>query len=62
MSAAGTILDALVEGYGSRPAGSVVDLSAAILRSSRGPFKRFEQNLPERIETTVGAAEAALEL
>ena len=37
-------------------------LSAAILRSARGPFKRFEQDWPERIETTVAAAEAALEL
>jgi thiamine kinase-like enzyme len=62
VTAAGTILDALVEGYGSRPAGLSWYLSAAILRSARGPFKRFEQNWPERIETTVGAAEAALEL
>jgi Phosphotransferase enzyme family len=59
---AATLLDALVEGYGSRPPGLSWYLSAAILRSARGPFKRFEQNWPERIETTVGAAEAALEL
>ena len=62
VTAAATILDALVEGYGSRPAGLSWYLSAAILRSARGPFKRFEQNWPERIETSVGAAEAALRL
>jgi len=62
VTAAAAILDALVEGYGSRPAGLSWYLSAAILRSARGPFKRFEQNWPERIETTVGAAEQALGL
>ena len=62
VTAAATVLDALTDGYGERPAGLTWYLSAAILRSARGPFKRFEPDWPERIETTVGAAVAALEL
>jgi thiamine kinase-like enzyme len=62
VAAAAAVLDALAEGYGDRPAELPWYLSAAILRSARGPFKRFEHDWPERIETTVGAAEAALEL
>ena len=62
MTAAASVLEALVEGYGGRPAGLSWYLSAAILRSARGPFKRFEPDWPERIETTVAAAESALRL
>ena len=62
VTAAATVLDALSDGYGRRPAGLSWYLSAAILRSARGPFKRFEPDWPERIDTTLGAAEAALEL
>lgn len=60
--AAAAVLDDLTEGYGERPPALAWYLSAAILRSARGPFKRFEPDWPKRIETTVGAAEAALEL
>ncbi len=59
--AAAAVLDALVGGYGRRPAGLTWYLSAAILRSARGPFKRFEVDWPLRIESTVAAAEAALQ-
>jgi aminoglycoside phosphotransferase (APT) family kinase protein len=59
---AGSVLDALVDGYGRRPDGLSWYLGAAVLRSARGPFKRFEPDWPERMETTVAAAEAALEL
>ncbi len=62
VTAAASVLEALVEGYGGRPAGLSWYLSAAILRSARGPFKRFEPDWPERIETTVAAAESALRL
>ena len=60
--AAAAILEALVDGYGSRPPGLSWYLSAAILRSARGPIKRFEHDWPERIQTTVASAEAAFEL
>ena len=62
VTAAANVLDALAEGYGRRPAALSWYLSAAILRSARGPFKRFEPDWPGRIETTIGAAEAALDL
>lgn len=62
VTAAATVLDALTEGYGTRPAALSWYLSAAILRSARGPFKRFEPDWPTRIETTIAAAEAALDL
>jgi thiamine kinase-like enzyme len=62
VAAAAEVLGALTEGYGDTPADLSWYLSAAILRSARGPFKRFEHDWPERIETTIGAAEAALGL
>jgi thiamine kinase-like enzyme len=62
VTAAATVLAALAEGYGKRPPALSWYLSAAILRSARGPFKRFEPDWPRRIETTIAAAEAALEL
>jgi Ser/Thr protein kinase RdoA (MazF antagonist) len=61
VTGAATVLGAVSEGYGARPVGLSWYLSAAILRSARGPFKRFEPDWPERIESTVRAAEAALE-
>jgi len=59
VTAAAAVVDALSDGYGKRPPGLPWYLSAAILRSCRGPFKRFEPDWPDRIETTLGAAEAA---
>jgi hypothetical protein len=61
-SEASAVLDGLVEGYGRRPDGLSWYLGAAVLRSARGPFKRFEPDWPARMETTVAAAEAALDL
>jgi Phosphotransferase enzyme family len=54
------VLDALVEGYGSRPDGLDWHLAAAILVRASHPFHRALPAWEERVETMVGAAEAVL--
>ena len=62
LPAALTVLESLVEGYGSRPRWLEWYLAASILRRSRVPFRNFERDWPEQTECLVGAAEAALRL
>ena len=62
LSAALTVLELLVEGYGSRPRWLEWYLAASILRRARVPFRNFERDWPEQTECLVGAAEAALRL
>jgi ATP-binding cassette, subfamily B, bacterial len=58
---AGTVLEALLAGYGARPEGLRWYLSAALLRRAERPFRVLEEDWPERVEELVDAAEAALE-
>jgi hypothetical protein len=62
LSAALTVLDGLVAGYGRRPPWLEWYLAASILRRARVPFRNFERDWPEQTEAMVGAAEAALRL
>jgi hypothetical protein len=62
LAAALTVLESLVEGYGSRPPWLEWYLAASILRRSRVPFRNFERDWPEQTECLVAAAEAALQL
>ncbi|MDX6573515.1 MAG: hypothetical protein QOC86_2671 [Gaiellales bacterium] len=62
LPAALTVLESLVEGYGSRPRWLEWYLAASILRRSRVPFRNFERDWPEQTECLLGAAEAALRL
>ena len=62
LSAALTVLDGLVEGYGRRPRWLEWYLAASILRRARVPFRNFEPDWPEQTESMIGAAEAALRL
>jgi ABC-type multidrug transport system fused ATPase/permease subunit len=55
-------LEALLEGYGSRPLGLSWYLATSILRHSRYPFRYFDEHWPERIEGMVAASEKALRL
>ena len=62
IAAAVTVLESLVEGYGSRPRWLEWYLAASILRRSRVPFRNFEPDWPAQTERMIGAAEAALRL
>ena len=62
LSAALTVLDNLVDGYGCRPRWLEWYLAASILRRARVPFRNFERDWPEQTEAMVAAAEAALRL
>jgi hypothetical protein len=62
LTSALTVLESLVEGYGSRPPWLEWYLAASILRRARVPFRNFERDWPEQTECLVGAAEAALRL
>jgi hypothetical protein len=62
LSVALTVLDSLVEAYGSRPRWLEWYLAASILRRSRVPFRNFAPDWPEQTEAMIGAAEAALRL
>ena len=61
ISAALAALEALVEGYGSRPPWLDWYLSVSILRRARVPFRNFEADWPEQMGVMVTAAEAALQ-
>jgi ATP-binding cassette subfamily B protein len=54
------VLDALLEGYGSRPTGMSWYLATMILRRSPRPFRYFEPEWPNGVEAMVDAAEDAL--
>jgi ATP-binding cassette, subfamily B, bacterial len=61
LAAAREILEELVEGYGSRPAGLDWYFATLILRRASHPFRRFRPDWPDRVGAMVEAAEAALE-
>ncbi len=54
------VLDALLEGYGTRPAELPWHLSATLLRRAASPFRRHKKRWPERTEAIIAAAEAVL--
>jgi aminoglycoside phosphotransferase (APT) family kinase protein len=58
---AGTVLEALLAGYGARPDGLRWYLSASLLRRAERPFRILDEDWPTRVEELVDAAEAALE-
>ena len=60
LPAAATMLDSLVEGYGSRPDGVSWYLAIILLRRARIPFRRFVDGWPDEIAARVAVAEAAL--
>lgn len=62
IEAAADALEDLVAGYGSRPPWLPWYLSASLLRRARVPFRNFDSNWPDGVETMVSAAEAALKL
>jgi hypothetical protein len=53
-------LDALLEGYGSRPASVDWYLAALLLRRARNPFRLHKRRWPKRIEQMLAAAEEVL--
>ncbi|MDQ1533328.1 MAG: ATP-binding cassette, subfamily bacterial [Actinomycetota bacterium] len=55
-------LDAIVEGYGSRPEGLGWYVATSILRRSPFPFRRFVPNWHDRMENMIEAAEFASRL
>jgi hypothetical protein len=57
---AAATLDALVDGYGSRPEGVPWYLAIVLLRRARIPFRRFLDGWPEQIAARVAVAEEAL--
>jgi hypothetical protein len=54
------LLDALLAGYGRRPAAVDWYLSAMLLRRAERPFHRLEEDWPARVEELVEAADRAL--
>jgi hypothetical protein len=55
-------LDALVEGYGSRPPSLSWYLATSMLRQTLFAFRCFEEHWPERVEAMVKASEQTLRL
>jgi hypothetical protein len=53
------VVDALVEGYGSRPAELPWYVSTSLLARAAFPFRRQEPGWPERVERVLSAAESA---
>jgi aminoglycoside phosphotransferase (APT) family kinase protein len=62
VAAAGTLVERLVDGYGSRPRGLAWYLATAILIRSPVPFHLQKPNWPVGIEKMIRAAEGALHL
>jgi hypothetical protein len=54
------VLELLLDGYGSRPAGLHWHVAAAILGRAAHPFQRQLPSWPERVEAMVATAEASL--
>ena len=59
---AAATLDVLVEAYGERPPGVTWYLATYLLRRTRRPFTRLQEDWPDAVEERVRAAELALEL
>ncbi len=51
------VLEPLLRGYGSRPASLDWHLAAAVLGRAAHPFQRQVPDWPQRVESTVAAAE-----
>ena len=62
LSAITVALDAVVEGYGTRPPGLGWYVATSILRRSPFPFRRFEPRWEARMEGMIEAAEFASRL
>jgi hypothetical protein len=62
LESAATTLDVLVDAYGRRPPGVTWYLATYLLRRTRRPFTRLQEDWPDAIEERVRAAELALEL
>ena len=60
LAEASVTLDALVDGYGSRPATVPWYLAVILLRRARNPFRRFVDSWADRIAARVAVAETAL--
>jgi hypothetical protein len=60
LAAGMAVLDALVDGYGSRPAGLPWYLAAVLIRRSSIPFRVLRDDWPQQVEERVAAAEAVL--
>ena len=54
------VLDALLDGYGSRPAALDWHVAAAVLGRAAHPFQRQVPDWPERTERMLATAEATL--
>ena len=59
---AAATLDVLVDAYGERPPGVTWYLATYLLRRTRRPFTRLQEDWPDAVEERVRAAELALEL
>jgi hypothetical protein len=55
-----TVLDDLLEGYGTRPDGLPWHLAVLIMRKAPRPFRYLDEHWPEAVEGMLGASEAAL--
>jgi ATP-binding cassette, subfamily B, bacterial len=55
-----TVLEALLDGYGARPAAVRWHLAAAMLRKAERPFRVLEEDWPARVEDLVADAEGVL--
>jgi ABC-type multidrug transport system fused ATPase/permease subunit len=58
--AALAVADALVDAYGARPEGLRAYLAASILVRAQSPFRKLQDDWPERVEALVDAAEGVL--
>jgi hypothetical protein len=59
---AAVALDVLTDGYGRRPPGVMWYVSTYLLRRTRYPFTRLEEDWPDQVESRLSAAELALDL
>jgi hypothetical protein len=62
LESAATALDALVDAYGRRPPGVAWYLATYLLRRTRRPFTRLQDDWSDAVEERLRAAELALEL
>jgi hypothetical protein len=60
LAQADAALDALLDGYGDRPADLEWHYAAALMRRAPSPFRLCKRRWPERMETIVAAAEEVL--
>jgi hypothetical protein len=62
LDGAAATLDVLVDAYGRRPPGIAWYVATYLLRRTRRPFTRLQEDWPDAVEERVRAAELALEL